>query len=298
MWPFSKPPKQKLPPKPVWLKWGLLAFATYAVVMVSLPGSKLHKSAEKAQTTIAKNETIQFDKYKDKIFPADAAGLRINDVKEGEGAPAVCGQKVALSYQSFLAQGNELPDAATPEKPLRFTIGGEHVMPVFDRGVIGMKPGGKRSIIAPPLMSYGLEDYKRDDVPKGASVRFEMELLSTEPKLPEVETMPYRIAEVAVGNGLMLVCGEAANVRIKIWDLSGKLLYSNKDDKEPLTFTPGKSEVMLGLEHGVLGMLEGGTRLLIIPPAFQKTLSGTAAKHNFPLPKDQTVMLEVEALAR
>jgi FKBP-type peptidyl-prolyl cis-trans isomerase len=297
MFPFGKKiDRSKIPPKPAWLKWGLLAFAGYAMVMVSMPGNKAHQSLQQTQAKLGKNEILNIGEYKNKIFPEHAAGLRINDVEKGVGDYAVCGQRVSIAYESFLAQGNKLPDAASKEKPLTFIIGDHHVMPVFDSGVIGMQVGGKRSIIAPPLMSYGLEDYRRDDVPKGAAVRFEMELLSAEPKIPEVAEMPYRIAEVGGGNGAVLVCGEQAHLRIKLWDLSGKLLYSNVKDKESLAITTGKSEVMLGLEQGVLGMREGGTRLLIIPPAFQKTMSGAASKFALPLPKDQTVMVEVEAL--
>ncbi len=296
MFPFGrKTDRSKIPPKPVWLKWALLAFVGYALLMISTPGNKIHQVAERSQAKLEKNEILNIGDYKNKIFPEHAAGLRINDVEAGSGDYAVCGQRVAVAYESFLAQGNKLPDAASKEKPLTFTIGDHHVMPVFDSGVIGMKVGGKRSIVAPPLMSYGLDDYHRDDVPKGAAVRFEMQLLSIEPKLPDVATMPYRIAEVAVGSGRMLVCGEQANLRIKIWDMAGKILYENSADKEPLSITMGKSEVMMGLEQGSIGMQEGGTRLLIIPPAFQQTMSGAKPKFSFPLPKDQTVMVEVEA---
>lgn len=299
MFPFGKKSTRRtLPPRPIWLKWLLLAFFGIVLVMVSTPGTKVNLSVQQAKKTLEKNETINFDHYRNTIFPADAAGLRIDDIAEGKGPSAVCGQQVTLSYETFLTQGNALPDHASKERPLRFTIGDGHVMPVFDRGVIGMKIGGKRSIIAPPLMSYGLSDYHRDDVPKGSSVRFEMELLSIHPPLPEVKRIPYRIAEIAAGTGAMLVCGEQASIRITIWDLSGKMLYNNIQDAQPLTFTIGKSELMLGLEQGVIGMQEGGTRLLIIPPALQNSLSGAPAKFAFPLPKDQTVMVEVEADAR
>ncbi|MDX2074653.1 MAG: FKBP-type peptidyl-prolyl cis-trans isomerase [Alphaproteobacteria bacterium] len=297
MFPFrSKTEKRKPPPKPAWLKWLMIGFIVYALAMAGLPNKNPTKQTiDKAKQNVLQHETVDFSGYESKLFPQDPAALRIDDVHEGSGDPAVCGQRVRLAYETFLAQGNALPDKAGKDKPLSFTIGDGHVMPVFDRGVVGMKPGGKRSIIAPPLMSYGMEDYKRDDVPDGAMVRFEIELLSASPPIPDVAVMPYRIAEVAVGNGAMLVCGQPASLRVKLWDTSGKLLYSNHEDKVPLAITPGKSEVMLGLEQGVLGMLEGGTRLLIIPPAFQRTMSGTPAKFPFPLPKDQTVLVEVEA---
>ena len=95
------------------------------------------------------------------------------------------------------------------------------------------------------------------------------------PALPPLEKTPYRIAEVASGRGPQLVCGEPVAVRVTIWDLHGKELFSNRKDEKPLAFTPGCGQVMLGLEQGVIGMQAGGTRLLIVPPAFQSALSGT-----------------------
>lgn len=293
-----KKAKRTPPPKPAWLKWLLLAFIGYILVVANMPGNNATRQAvEKAKANIEQTKAENFTGYKDKIFPEHAAGLRINDTVQGEGMPAVCGQRVTIAYDAFLAQGNAIADKATKEKPLSFTIGDGHAMPVFDRGVIGMKVGGKRSILAPPLMSYGIDDFKRDDVPKGANIRMEMELLSIEPKIPDVNDVPYRIADIVPGTGMQVACGQASDFRIQIWSLNGKEIFSNHKDKEPLTIIPGKGEYMLGLEQGVMGMLEGGRRLLIIPPAYEKTMDGKVPAHNFPLPKDETVMVEVIALS-
>jgi len=291
MLPFRRP-KREMPPKPKWLVWMLMGFGLYALVVVSQPGSRPNESAKVMGQQMERVETNIAD-YKEKIFPGNPASLRLDDVEEGTGDPAVCGQKVELAYQTYLVQGNELPDGTSKEKPLRFTIGDQNVMPAIGNAVIGMKAGGKRSVIAPPLMSYGLEDHRRNDIPDGANVRIEMELLSAAPPLPELEMMPYRIAEVAPGGGPMVVCGTKVDSRIKVWDLTGKLIYNNKDDAAPITLTPGKGEAMLGLEQGIIGMNEGGTRLLIIPPSFQTTMGGAAPKITFPHPEGQVIMVEV-----
>ena len=296
MFPFRRKfiSSRKPPQKPAWVKWLLLGFIGYAMLMVGLSReSDTAKTIEQAKAKIENN--LDLSGYKDKIFPEHAAGLRIEDSLQGSGTPAVCGQRVTLSYQTYLAQGNELPDHATQEKPLSFTIGERKTMPVFEGGVIGMKPGGKRSIIAPPLMSYGLEDFRRDDVPKGSTVRFELQLLSTEPALPDASAMPFRLADVAIGNNNPIACGEPASLRLRMWDTGGKEIYSNMKDEKPLAITPGKAQVMLGLEQGVIGMLEGGTRILIIPPEFQKTMHGKPPAIDFPLPAGQVVLVEVEA---
>src|SRR5688500_8861801 len=48
--------------------------------------------------------------------------------------------------------------------------------------------------------------------------------------------------------------------------LDGTRLYSTHDDDRPLVFTPGLGDLIDGYEQGVIGMRNGGTRRLIIPP--------------------------------
>lgn len=288
-------PKRKPPPRPLWLRWLLLAFVVYVVAMAVIPvDSKTRRTINHAADKIASNSTVDFGSYKEKIFPERGAGLRLSDRKQGIGMPAVCGQRVNVAYDTYLAQGNALPDKATRENPLIFTIGAQNIMPVFDRGVVGMRPGGVRSIVAPPLLSYGLEDYRRDDVPSGATVRFEIELLSAEPALPDPTVTPYRLSEIVQGTGAQILCGEETAIGVTLWDLRGKELYRTPD-KERISLTPGKSQAMLGLEQGIIGMQQGGIRLLIIPPEYQKTMSGDAPAITFPLPENEMVMAEVRA---
>ncbi len=298
MFPFLRKNKKarKQDSLPPWLIWLMVACVIYAIVMNNASEDNAVRSAvEKAKTDITQNPALDFAEYKNKIFPEYAAGLRINDIKEGSGLAAICGQKVAISYKSFLMQGNELSDQATAKKPLSFAIGDGKAMPAFDRGVIGMKSGGERNVIAPPLMSYGLEDYKREDVPKGASIRFEIKMLSITPPMPEVANTPYRVAELAAGAGAAVVCGEEAELLLTIWNMEGKTLYKAAPEN-PLRIIPGKSQTMLGLEQGIIGMRSGGKRLFIIPPDFQKTMNGNSPEISLPLPKDQVVIIEATKL--
>lgn len=303
MWPFKKNEKRKNPSAmPGWLKLAVIVFVGYALLMSGLPSTpnkpnEAHEAAQKIKTTLQQSELANLDGYKQKIFPERASQMEVKVVQEGSGSPAVCGQQVSLAYQAFLAQGTELNDRATPEKPLRFTIGDGNVMPVFDQGVIGMKQGEKRSIFAPPFMAYGLEQYRRDDIPAMTTTRFEIELLSSEPAIPSAEASPFRTSDILQGRGPLIVCGSEVRAHVSLWNIEGKKLYSSKD-AEPITTTIGTSELMLGLEHGMIGMREGGIRLLVIPPSFQATLTGKTPTHNFPLPKNETVMMEVEAISR
>jgi len=48
--------------------------------------------------------------------------------------------------------------------------------------------------------------------------------------------------------------------------LDGTRLSSTHDDDRPIVFTPGLGDLIEGYEQGVVGMRNGGTRRLIIPP--------------------------------
>ena len=63
-------------------------------------------------------------------------------------------------------------------------------------------------------------------------------------------------------------------------------------DQNQFSFTMGQREVVPGLEHGVLGMRVGGTRLIIIPPelGYGSAISGG-------IPPGSILVIQVELIA-
>ena len=68
--------------------------------------------------------------------------------------------------------------------------------------------------------------------------------------------------DLEAGTGDTLVYGVAAESQYKGWLSDGTLFGQG-----PLPFRLGIDPLISGFEDGVLGMLEGGTRRIIIPPA-------------------------------
>ena len=60
--------------------------------------------------------------------------------------------------------------------PLQFTLGAGEVIPGWDEGLHGMRPGGRRELVVPPSLGYG--DKGAGDIPPGAVLHFEVELLT------------------------------------------------------------------------------------------------------------------------
>jgi peptidylprolyl isomerase len=84
-------------------------------------------------------------------------------------------------YRGWLYQGNRrgklFDSSQNPGKPFRFPIGQGQVIAGWDEGVLTMKPGGKRVLIVPPALGYG-DTGAGDAIPPGATLLFEVELLS------------------------------------------------------------------------------------------------------------------------
>ncbi len=109
-----------------------------------------------------------------------ASGLRYDDVKQGDGPPAKAGDRVFVHYTGRLAQGGMQFDSSVGRgRPFDFVLGLGKVIKGWDEGVAGMKPGGKRKLFIPSELGYG-EVGAGEDIPPGADLMFDVELLEIE----------------------------------------------------------------------------------------------------------------------
>ena len=111
----------------------------------------------------------------------------IKILKKGDGIEASRHSKVTVHYTGWLKDGKKFDSSIDRAKPFEFTLGSGQVIPGWDRGVEGMKKGGKRILIIPPELAYG----KRGAggvIPPNATLKFEITLLSvTPPKYSNID---------------------------------------------------------------------------------------------------------------
>lgn len=100
----------------------------------------------------------------------------------GTGTEATAGKTVRVYYTGWLysttATDNKggVFDSNTSGLGFSFTIGAGTVIKGWDQGVPGMKVGGKRRLIIPPELGYGVNG-SGSVIPGNATLIFEIELL-------------------------------------------------------------------------------------------------------------------------
>jgi FKBP-type peptidyl-prolyl cis-trans isomerase FkpA len=113
-------------------------------------------------------------------FTTTARGLQYQDLKPGAGAGAETGDVATIHFVGWLEEqggkGRALYDTHTRHEPVSFVIGTDRVMPAWNEGVIGMRPGGQRLIKVPPELGYGARGVQ-DVVPPNSRLIFLIELL-------------------------------------------------------------------------------------------------------------------------
>jgi len=78
------------------------------------------------------------------------------DIVEGSGAAAKSGDKVSVQYVGVgFDTEKEFDSSWSRNEPFSFTLGGEEVIKGWDKGVEGMKEGGRRELLLPADLAYG-----------------------------------------------------------------------------------------------------------------------------------------------
>lgn len=92
------------------------------------------------------------------------AGVYYRDITVGTGPVIAPLQDSYMYYHAYLSTGVPFDSVTTTTYasggPAHFKIGDGSMIPGFEIGLNGMRVGGRRQIIVPPDLAYGLNDLK------------------------------------------------------------------------------------------------------------------------------------------
>lgn len=104
-------------------------------------------------------------------------GMQVQDVVIGTGKEAHNGDTVSVNYLGTLASnGQKFDSSYDRNEPITFKLGSGQVIEGWEKGILGMKVGGKRILIIPPNMAYG-DQAVGDVIPANSTLKFEVELV-------------------------------------------------------------------------------------------------------------------------
>lgn len=120
--------------------------------------------------------------------------VRCNELPEVNqyDGPKECADDEKVSKGSYLAMhytgtidkssatgepGKKFDSSRDRDELFEFQIGSGQVIPGWDEGLIGLCKGAKATLVVPPDMGYG-DDGAGDDIPGGATLNFDVEVVS------------------------------------------------------------------------------------------------------------------------
>ena len=111
--------------------------------------------------------------------------LQVTDSLVGTGTAAAAGNTITVHYTGWLYdetasqyRGKQF-DSSVGKTPFSFKLGVGQVIEGWDQGVVGMKVGGKRTLIIPSALGYGSTG-AGSAIPPNAALVFDVELLSVQ----------------------------------------------------------------------------------------------------------------------
>jgi FKBP-type peptidyl-prolyl cis-trans isomerase FkpA len=116
--------------------------------------------------------------------PAAAATprpLQKTDTVVGKGKTAAAGSTVSVHYTGWLyspkapQQHGAQFDSSRDGEPFTFALGTGKVIPGWDQGLVGMKVGGKRTLVVPAALAYGARG--AGPIPPNANLIFDVTLV-------------------------------------------------------------------------------------------------------------------------
>lgn len=204
-----------------------------------------------------------------------APQVTFTEDKIGEGSEAKLGDIVTINYVGRALNG-QIFDSTRLTAPFAFPLGSRDLIQgyarlpfiSFDKAIVGMKQGGRRTITIPGELAFG--ELAVGEYPANTKFTFEVELFDvrkkdSEPKL-KIEDLKPGIGEEAKTGYTVEVHYRGTFLNGRPFDSSyGRKLEDGSEQDIPITAVIGGRGLIKGFSEGLAGMKIGGKRRVTIP---------------------------------
>jgi peptidylprolyl isomerase len=244
------------------------------------------------------------------------SGLQYFDETVGEGRDAKVGDLISINFKGWIVKDStnlftdwakdstRLPymigDSYRQGQVVKFVLGEDAFIRGTDKGIVGMKPNGKRMIVIPSELAYGEQGV--GPVPPNSDLKVLIELLEVKDHIvaemwdvdrSKIQTSESGLMYVIIeeGEGDIVTDGNVVTVHYSGFLEDGTKFDSSVERDEPFTFVIGNKQVIAGWDEGIKLLKKGGKARFVIPP---KLGYGdiTAGK----IPPGSTLIFDVELL--
>lgn len=155
-----------------------LALAVVAVFFI-FPGLSPFRAS--TPTNVAPTEITTTTQTSPTTMPTEpVTQLQVTDVVVGTGATAAAGDSVTVNYVGSLTNGTVFDASANHgTQGFTFNLGAGQVIKGWDEGIVGMKVGGKRTLVIPASLAYGSQAVG-NIIPANSTLVFEVDLLKVQ----------------------------------------------------------------------------------------------------------------------
>lgn len=144
--------------------------------------------AQTLACTVAHAASDRYVEYADEVPATPRTKTVIVDRVQGTGPETRRAQFVVIDYEAWVfdpsapdMKGLKFDSTKDRGYPLSVLLGVNRMIPGMDRGIAGMRAGGRRTLVIPPRMGYG--DRKAFGiVPPNSTLIFDIELHDVVPE--------------------------------------------------------------------------------------------------------------------
>ena len=205
-----------------------------------------------------------------------ASGLKYKITKKGAGIKANAGDQVSVHYVGTLTDSAKTKFDSSRDRgqPFSFSLGSGQVIKGWDEGIAFLHVGDVATLTIPSNLGYG--ERAMGKIPANATLVFEVELMDVKeaPKPWDVKGLKVdstsdglKYIRIKKGTGKKAMANDTVKVHYSgyLGDGTWKLFDSSVQRGQPIEFTLGVRQVIIGWDEGIALMQVGDKMRLIIP---------------------------------